>query len=81
MFSGATDGSVALWDMSSLPAWRADSPADLAWNGIYDIKVLLCVCARIGPSHCLNTCRECGGLYYVLDFPFVFQVQTGPVSP
>ncbi|XP_061113907.1 WD repeat-containing protein 6 [Conger conger] len=33
VFSGATDGSVALWDMSTLPAWRASSTADLTWNG------------------------------------------------
>ncbi|XP_035236573.1 WD repeat-containing protein 6 [Anguilla anguilla] len=33
VFSGATDGSVALWDMSALTAWRASSTAGLMWNG------------------------------------------------
>ncbi|KAG5837850.1 hypothetical protein ANANG_G00217400 [Anguilla anguilla] len=33
VFSGATDGSVALWDMSTLTAWRASSTAGLMWNG------------------------------------------------
>ncbi|KAJ8370163.1 hypothetical protein SKAU_G00101910 [Synaphobranchus kaupii] len=33
VFSGATDGSVALWDMSTLTAWRASSAADFTWTG------------------------------------------------
>ncbi|KAJ8257222.1 hypothetical protein GJAV_G00183220 [Gymnothorax javanicus] len=31
--SGATDGSVALWDVSTLPDWKTMCTADLAWDG------------------------------------------------
>ncbi|KAJ8384169.1 hypothetical protein AAFF_G00207870 [Aldrovandia affinis] len=33
MFSGATDGRVAVWDMSTITAWRASPTAAPTWNG------------------------------------------------
>ncbi|KAI1892194.1 hypothetical protein AGOR_G00130810 [Albula goreensis] len=33
LFSGATDGSVAMWDMSTLTEWRPDPTAAPFWNG------------------------------------------------